>query len=264
MMKKLLFTFFTLCFCLSAVLAQETWDFANDHETWPLTDGYAAADGPVIVDNLGIYPHTSSDNFGQIDESPSTFDDGFTGEYRFKLNGGGGADPTVGEYIPVRRYLRFEVTGPATIEVWAKGGGSSERTLYITDGTQVLAEQTTTDSETFFTISGEYTGGEGNIYIFGSNNFSIYKIEVSDNVGTTTLSLDSQRSLVSSKIRSIGNTVYVSNVLNATEINVYSLTGALVKSLKTGNDIQFQLSSGLYVARLITNEGQKAVKLLTY
>ncbi len=259
MMKKLLLIVLPVLFITVTVQAQKTWDF-SDEATWPLSDGIGS--DPVLVDNLALYPHSSNTNMGQVDGSSVDFGDGYVSTNRLKTNGSGGADPTSGEYTPTVRYLKFAVTGPCDITVWCRSGGSSERTLYITDGTAVLGSQTATDSSTPYIVNASYSGGAGSIYVFGSNNFSLYKIEVSANVGTTTLSLNKFASNVSANARAIGNRIYVSDVKSNTEINLYSITGALIKSLKTGVDTDFSVKSGLYIATLKTAEGQKSVKLL--
>lgn len=78
------------------------------------------------------------------------------------------------------------------------------------------------------------------------------------------LSVNDFKSAVSSNIKSIGNRIYVSNVKTSTEVNIYSITGTLVKSFKTNNDTEFNFQSGLWIAQLKTSEGQKAVKLVTH
>lgn len=263
MKKKLLFIVLPF-FMMGFIHAQHTWDFANDTDTWPLSDGIPAAGGPVLVDNLAIYPHSSSDNMAQVEGSSSSFDDGFTGVNRFKLNGGGGADPTSGEYVPEVRYLRFAVTGPCDITVWCRSGGSSERTLYVTDGSSVLGEQNATDSSTYFTFTASYTGGEGQIYIFGSNNFSLYKIEVSANLGDTSLSVGEQYLQASATVKAIKNTVHISDVKSETKVQLYNITGVLVQSVTTSHDTSFNVPAGLYIARITTAEGERAVKLIAY
>jgi len=70
-------------------------------------------------------------------------------------------------------------------------------------------------------------------------------------------------SAVTTNVKSIGNRIYVSNVKSTTEVNIYSITGALVKSFKTNTDTDFNFKTGLWIATVKTFEGQKAVKLLT-
>ncbi|WNH10212.1 T9SS type A sorting domain-containing protein [Thalassobellus suaedae] len=79
-----------------------------------------------------------------------------------------------------------------------------------------------------------------------------------------TLSIDKvAASRVSTNVRAIGNRVYVSNVKSKTEINIYSISGALVKSIKTNENTNFEFKSGLWIATVKTFEGQKAVKFIT-
>ncbi|AXP82418.1 hypothetical protein CJ739_3356 [Mariniflexile rhizosphaerae] len=80
-----------------------------------------------------------------------------------------------------------------------------------------------------------------------------------------TLSIDKvgETSAVSSNVKAIGNRIYVSNVKSATEVNIYSITGALVKTIKTNEDTDFNFKTGIWIATVKTFEGAKAVKLLT-
>ena len=78
-----------------------------------------------------------------------------------------------------------------------------------------------------------------------------------------TLSVDNKVSKVTTDVFAIGDRIYVSNVKSSSEINIYSITGALVRSFKTNNDTNFNLKSGLYIATIKTFEGTKSVKLLT-
>ncbi|MFG6686977.1 hypothetical protein ACGK9U_10370 [Mariniflexile sp. HNIBRBA6329] len=78
------------------------------------------------------------------------------------------------------------------------------------------------------------------------------------------LSIDKvgETSAVTSNVRAIGNRIYVSNVKSTTEVNIYSITGALVKTIKTNEDTDFNFKTGIWIATVETFEGAKAVKLL--
>jgi hypothetical protein len=80
-----------------------------------------------------------------------------------------------------------------------------------------------------------------------------------------TLSIDKvgEVSAVTSNVRAIGNRIYVSNVKSTTEVNIYSITGALVKTIKTNEDTDFNFKTGIWIATVKTFEGAKAVKLMT-
>ncbi len=61
-------------------------------------------------------------------------------------------------------------------------------------------------------------------------------------------------------LRAYGGNVSVSNIHSETAINIYNLTGALIKSVSAKEDVEFQLNSGLYIATMKNAEGTKAVK----
>ena len=79
-----------------------------------------------------------------------------------------------------------------------------------------------------------------------------------------TLSIDKagKVSNVSSNVRAIGNRIYVSDVKSSAEINIYSISGVLVKTIKTNEDMDFNFNSGLWIATVKTFEGYNAIKLL--
>jgi hypothetical protein len=54
----------------------------------------------------------------------------------------------------------------------------------------------------------------------------------------------------------------VSNVVSETQINVYSITGSLVKSLKTSGNTNFDLRNGVYIINAKSAEGEKSVKVI--
>ncbi|WP_370476307.1 hypothetical protein [Tamlana flava] len=74
---------------------------------------------------------------------------------------------------------------------------------------------------------------------------------------------DELSSSISTDVKAVGNRIYVSNVTSATQVNIYSLTGSLVKSIKTNEDIDFSFRSGLWIATVKTAEGSKSVKFIT-
>lgn len=256
MKQKLLLLILPVLFFTVTTQAQKTWNFSEE-TIWPISAGIPAAGGPVVVDQLTIVPHSSSDNMAQIENSSVDFGDGFTSARRFKTNGSGGASGA----MPTVRYIKFTVSGNCDVKIWYAAGGTSERTLFISDGTNVLNSFVANANPVVpGTITASFTGGaSSDIYVYGSNNFSLYKIEVT---GATVLSNKKFNSLISANINAVGSRIYVSNVKTATDISIYSITGALVKTFKTNSDTDFSLKSGLYVATIKTVEGQKSVKLL--
>ena len=160
--------------------------------------------------------------------------------------------------------MYFPVTGAVDVKIWFRSGSSSdtERILYISDGTTLLNSHQVVGTGEPQTITASYTGTGGNIYIYDSNSFNLYKIVVTGaGASDLVLSASDFKSPVSTNIKAIGDRIYVSNVKLNTEVNIYSITGALVKSFKTNADTDFEFKSGLYIATVKTIEGQKAVKL---
>ncbi len=264
-MKQKLLLFILPMLLISTTLFAQTkvWNFSSG---WPESDGFVGYAGctdpaincPVIIDNLTIVPHTSTGNMGEITADVIDFGDGFISAVRFETNGSSGSSTA-----PVRRYLKFSVTGDVDVKVWLKAQGTSGRDFLVSDGTNVVfTKNYATDPTVEDIVTANYVGGATDLYIHGSNGFNLYKIEVTG-PGAAVLGIN-DASPVTTNIKSVGSRIYVSNVKTSTEVNIYSITGALVKSFKTNNDTEFSFESGLWIAQLKTNEGQKAVKLVTH
>lgn len=260
MRKKLLSLVVSTLFFGTVSNAQTVWDFGNSND-WPENAGYSEN---TVVQNLGFFANTgtSTSYVGQVEANNSgTFSDDYTGTKRLKLNGGSYDSGETSFVLPTKRYLYFAVTGACTVKVWFRTGGGGSRNLYVTDGTNVVGTIGSTTSGDRLILTANYTGGAGNLYIAGDQASNIMKIEVSANVGTTTLSTNDFQSKAVTNVFSNGKNVFVSNVQSETEISVYSITGQLVQSFKTTSDMDFQLNRGLYVVRAKSNEGEKAVKV---
>ena len=167
--------------------------------------------------------------------------------------------------MPTQRYLFIDVSGACTVKVWFKtGSNGSVRTMYVTDGaTTVGSESTNTGSNADLAIlTANYTGSAGRLYIYGGASCNLYKMEVTGATVNTTLSTDSFISELKANVFTNNNQVSVSNITEATEINVYSITGQLVKSLNTTTDVDFELNTnGFYIVNMKSSEGQKSVKI---
>lgn len=81
-------------------------------------------------------------------------------------------------------------------------------------------------------------------------------------VYSKTLGID-KNTQTSTNIHAAGNRIYISNVKTKTEVNIYSVTGALVQTIKTNEDTNFEFKSGLWIATVNSADGQKSVKLIT-
>jgi hypothetical protein len=246
----------------------KTWDFGNDHTTWPLNGGITS--NTTVVDNLGLFANapaaeTQISNFGAVTSSNATFPDGFTGSYRLQLNGAGYTGGTFMN-MPTQRFLYFNVSGPCTVKVWFKtGSNGASRTVYVTDGTATIGSATTNDGTNadFAIITANYTGAAGRLYVYGGAASNLYKMEVTGaTVSTSVMGTNTLKDASLAKVYSNGKQVYISNVAADTQVDVYSMTGALVKSMKTQADTHFDfLNTGLYIVNLTTAEGRKSVKV---
>lgn len=262
MKKKLLFILSLSLFCLTNLFSQtKIWDFGNDATTWPLSSGIG--NSSIIVDNLGLYPIPTNTNFGAVTASSASFSDGFTAPRRFQLNGGGGVTAPV--YMPTQRYLFMDVSGACTVKVWFKtGSNGSVRTIFVTDGTSLVgsASSNANGEGDLVILTANYTGGAGRLYVYGDNACNLYKMEVTG-ATVNTLSSDSFELVTSHKVFSNGKKVFLSEITTSSVVNVYGITGALIKTFNVNNDFEFDLNQGFYIVKLKSEDGiERAAKVL--
>jgi hypothetical protein len=263
MRKKLLLFILPLLVSASFMNAQtKIWDFGNDTTTWPASAGIG--NNPMIVDNLGLYPIATNTNFGAITPNNASFTDGFTATQRFQMNGAGYPSGPF-QAMPTQRYLFIDVSGPCTVKVWFKtGSNGSIRTLYVSDGTSAVGSETTNSGSNadLAILTANYTGAAGRLYIYGDASCNLYKASVVGATVNTTLANDTFQSESLVNVYTNGNQISVTNIISESKIEVYNMTGSLVKSLNTLSDTNFQLeTSGFYVVSVKSAEGQKTVKV---
>lgn len=264
MKTKLLSITLMMVLVTSITKAQtKIWDFANDATTWPLSAGIG--NNPMVVDNLGLYPIATNTNFGAVTNGSGTFTDGFTGPRRFQMNGAG--YPT-GPFqaMPTQRYLFIDVSGPCTVKVWFKSGsGGAARTVYVSDGTAAVGSATsnTGGNADDAIVTASYTGAAGRLYIYGDTACNLYKVSVVGATVNTVLSNNDFQTTSLVKAFTNGRQIYLSNVVSKTQVEVYSVTGALVNSINTEADTSFEvMTAGVYILKIKSEEGQKSVKLV--
>jgi hypothetical protein len=255
MKKKLLSLVASLLLSTAFFNAQTTWNFSD--AVWPISSGYPSA---TVVNNLGFITGTTT-TMGAIEANTATID-GIAFTQRLKFNGGSYPSGTTDFSMPTQRALYFDVTGNSTIKIWYKNGGSGTRTLYVTKGTAVLNSFPWTDSTTGQIATATYTGGAGRIYITADQSMNIYQITAT-NVGTTgpllaTVAVNKN----SANVFASGNQVFINNLQSATQINVFTAQGALVKSLNTKADASIQLNNGFYIVNLQSATGSISKKVL--
>ncbi len=127
----------------------------------------------------------------------------------------------------------------------------------ITNGTGALVGTVVyTGTATSFTDPVALAGSYYKVYTV-DKAFN-YSDEVQETLGVDDLSVDAK----AVKVYANGNQVFVSNVKSNTTVSVYSVNGALVKTVETSSDTSFDLASGVWIAKVKSAEGEKAVKLL--
>ncbi len=139
-----------------------TWNFS--------TSDFTSKDSLTIDAGITINGLTIGKNM-VLDQNSKTIS-GLTFTHRLKTGGTGSSS---------KRYLKFDVTGPCTIEVYLVSAGSADRTLNIYsgayDGTPLhtmTAPQTTPVKQSY-----NYTGGATTIYMGSANSgINLYGINL--------------------------------------------------------------------------------------
>ena len=247
MKKKLLLFILPIVLLSVTINAQNhTWDF-SDSTIWPIAAGLTT---DRTVDGLNIIAGGSAT--GTIASSSVAFSDGFT-----SVNAMSNGSATLTGVVPTKRGLSFPVTGPCFVSVWVSTS-STGRIASISDGTTVLNSYTSASPSPYKTIlTASYTGGVGTVYVYSNNTMVFAKISVAYDP----LSTDEFKNETAT-VFSNGNQVMVSNVKSNTTIAIYAITGALVKTIETNSDTNFNLNPGFYIAKVKSSEGEKSVKLL--
>lgn len=260
MKKKLLSVLGALLVSTAFVNAQTTWNFSDS--AWPASSGYAVN---TVANNLGFIagPTSSSNLMGAVEANTATID-GIAFTQRLKMNGGSFTSGTTDfGQVPPQRAFYFKVNGNSTIKLWYKNGGGGTRTVYISNGTSVIPGGTLpyTDSTVgqFPTIN--YTGPATTIYISADQAMNFYQISAT-NVGTTPTLAVVNNTKNSTQIYAIGNQVNIAKVTGSTQVDVYTMNGALVKSLNTKADTSFELQNkGIYIVNVKSAKSSTSQKV---
>ncbi|WP_269237371.1 T9SS type A sorting domain-containing protein [Flavobacterium flavigenum] len=269
MKRELLYFTSIVLFATFSVNAQKTWNFSDDKANWPTTYLGLTSTTPVTtiqIDLLNLTSHTTSNNlFGAMVTTGTTYSDGFIATDGIKTNG----NATVSNNLPSTRYFSFNVDGACSVKVWFRHGSNSgaDRNLTVSNGVNVLATASVTNTAATSIKPNEIltapVSAAGKIYIYSDANVTIHKIEVvGAAVVTPSLGTNDFHADAVSNVFSNGKSVFVSNVKSDTQVDVYGISGALVKSFKTGADTSFDLNTGLYVVRSKSAEGIKTAKVL--
>ena len=250
MKKNLLLILPIFLFTLVSNAQIHVWDFGNDTTNWPINAGYnSSSPATTVIDGLTLISGGSA--IGAIAASANSFSDGFTSVNMMQVGSATGAP------APTKRGLSFPVNGPCVVKLWVFTS-STNRVASISDGTNVLASYTSMSPSPYKTIlTANYTGGPGTIYVYTNNTMNFAKLSVDGILGINDITPNDSAIFYTN-----ANQVFVSNVKSNTTVNIYSITGALVKTIETSDDTSFELGTGLWIARVKSTEGEKSVKLL--
>lgn len=268
-MKKtlLLFAIVILAFGLNAQTTK-VWNLGGDatlaatSPAFPVTAGIGTGDGtagnpafPVMIDGLAITGIASNVNMGAVNASSKSFGT-YTFPNRFQFNGGGYTGAGAGDAaplvnMPTQRFVSFNVGGNSTVYIiGVTGSNSSERKLFVTDGTNLVG------SVTFPAGSGAlndgtvtYTGPAATLYLFCNSACNLTYISATNYVTTSVKTVLTDKGVAF-------NGSDITNV-KGLEIEVFNVLGKSIAKANTSiSTANFQ--RGIYIVRIAgTNETLK-------
>ncbi len=182
---------------------------------------------------------------------------GATNSGRLAFNGTGSAvrryySITLAANETATFYYKSNVIAAGNWTVTVPAGSSVAATAAIPAVTNVYDMRTlkiTAD------IAGVYTIGE---YVNKPEMYRIYLGDVNAGINLSNKNFEGDASL---DIFSIKNLVHITNINSNTQIDVYSMTGALVKSVQAVSNTSFELNAGFYIVKAKSAAGEKTVKV---
>lgn len=81
--------------------------------------------------------------------------------------------------------------------------------------------------------------------------------------GDPSVGIKQSRSELPVKIYSNGSRIYISNLQTTAMVEIYSITGSLVKSFEARVDTDINFSHGFWIVNVVTEQGQKTAKVIT-
>lgn len=257
-MKKVLLLISFALISFIAVNAQKVWNLGGDatlaatSQAFPLSAGIGNGDGttgnpafPVMIDGLGITGISTNTNMGAVNASSKTFGS-YTFPNRFQLNGAGytganAADAAPLVNMPTQRYLSFNVSGNSTIYVIGiTGSSSSERKLFVTDGTNFVGSVTFPAAGSLSDGTVTYTGGATTLYVFGNAAINLTLLSATNYVTAKV------NPVLSDKGISFNGNEIVNN--KNLDIEVFNVLGKLIASSNT-NISTANFPKGVYLVR---------------
>ncbi len=233
-MKKTLLSLAMAFGAIVAVNAQTVWNFSEAPYGASPTVSFAS----TFTEN-GLTVGTDGTALFSLTANTKTID-GTT--YSYRLQTGGGGAPVSPSFIPTTRYLKFDVTGPTTINVgMISSNASAERTLVI-----VNTDESFVDSISHIvgsaaaTYTYNYTGAATSLYLYSkSSGINYYYVSTGVYSGVNKV-------LTDKGVAYNGTEVTNSNNL---PIEVYNVLGKRVASATTAiSTANFQ--KGIYIVRV--------------
>ncbi len=234
----------------------KVWNLGGDTSLpnpFPLSTGIGTGDGttgnpayPVMIDGLGITGIASNVNMGAVNASAKTLGN-YTFPNRFQFNGAGYSGAAAGDVtptvnMPVQRFLSFNVSGNSTIYcIGITGSSSSERKLFVTDGTNFVGSVTFLAGSALNDGTISYTGPAATLYVFCNASCNLTYLSATNYVTTSVNSVLADKGVAY-------NGSYITNT-KGLDIEVFNVLGKNIAKANTSiSTANFQ--RGIYIVRI--------------
>jgi hypothetical protein len=169
----------------------------------------------------------------------------------------------------VRRQFSVSIPAGETVTIILMSDGASPAITYFSTSNTTAATFTNPSFTTSTTYAYKITNSTASTdtYTFWdtTGKLSIYRVYFADVTlpySNPALGVNHFQADASSNVFSNGKLVFVSDVKSDTKVDVYRISGVLVKSFTTGSDTSFDLNTGIYVVKSKSAEGEKSAKIL--
>lgn len=107
------------------------------------------------------------------------------------------------------------------------------------------------------------TAGEYQLFASTGGKVSYYRLYLGNvTTPTTALGVKSFQKVSDVNVYSKESKIFLSNIKSKTQVSVYNVLGALVKSINADGDVSLDINGGVYIVNAKSADGAKSVKVI--
>jgi hypothetical protein len=165
-----------------------------------------------------------------------------------------------------RRQLQVSVLAGQTVTCILHSDNVAPSIAYITttNTTPTIVTDPAFTQLVDFAFKIKNTGGVSETYTFWEplGKLSLFRVYFDDVTLSYTLDAKSFQKQSITDVISTAGKISVLNVTSSTQIDVYSISGSLVKTTNTNTDTTLDVNSGAYIVKVKSADSEKSVKII--